>query len=247
MWDFLFIVSCLGGLYLGWWGYQRWAKEGQNKAVGAFGAAATSLIVILIASALFQEKEGAAEQAKNEGLVESASDEPLQKEDANIDSPSLSLEEIQASVEKNARTIEAQGIGISQNELNEVLLDGFTVEEAVPIDGQPRRIAKGRNGLVLLETFGPERNIHKATLLFGVPNDRPAALVENTTSALLFIRAIYPSGSEPMDWFDDAIKQVGKGSVSEREMVLEGKRLKLSAFKEIGMLSLDVENASQPD
>ncbi len=134
-----------------------------------------------------------------------------------------------------------KGIGVSRAAIQSVYEKpelGFKFEKGEPVDGQPQVIGRAPNGLAFVQLIGPEEDLTQATIMVGIPNDNPQALVENSAYMLGLLKLAAPDWKEGADWLSsNLVKAVEEGEVATTHGNL---RIRLQAIKELGMAALTV-------
>lgn len=134
-----------------------------------------------------------------------------------------------------------KGIGVSRASIQSVYEKpelGFKFEKGEPVDGQPQVIGRAPNGLAFVQLIGPEEDLTQATIMVGMPNDDPKALVENSVYMLGLLKLAAPDWKEGPDWLsNNLVKAVEEGEVATTNGNL---RIRLQAIKELGMAALTV-------
>lgn len=155
---------------------------------------------------------------------------------AALPEPTLEPTSVSASV---------QGIGVPRAAVQEIYERssiGFTFENSSPVDGQPRVTGKSANNLAILELIGPPENLVKATMIVGVPNDNQQAVTENTIYLLGLLKQTSPGWTDSATWVSENVAR----TVDSEEPITTiqgGQLISLSAFKELGFIMLNVEDA----
>lgn len=138
-------------------------------------------------------------------------------------------------------TTPARGLGVSHHAMLEALSGDFISEDSSPVDGQPRRLAKAKNEMALLETIGDEDDVSSATLMIFVPNDSPKVVFENTAYGIVFTKTALPDWPDASNWFSESIKKFSEGRADEQETSRNGVTARASIARELGMIVVSVK------
>ena len=134
------------------------------------------------------------------------------------------------------------GLGVSRTEIQRLFGSaelGFVFENSPLADGTPRLLGTSPNGLTLLELQGPSHNLMTASMLVGLPNDSPEAVLFGATYMLGLIANVLPGWAGGPDWLSNNMERVARGT--EASTTRGDATVTLTLLNELGMLSLVIE------
>lgn len=136
------------------------------------------------------------------------------------------------------------GIGVSRGRVQglfEKAEIGFRFEEGALVDGEPRIMGKSRDGLALLELIGPPANLTSATIVAGIPNDSPKAVLLNSVYIAGLMKAVAPGWNESVTWLTDNVpRAIADGEATTTQGNLH---ISLKVIKALGMVSLNISSS----
>lgn len=201
-------------------------------------AAAAILVIGFIVTAAAGASGGEEQAPSNQPAQEAQAQEQPADAEGQQDNQQQPGE---ATQEPGGQEQQPKGIGVSRAEIQSVYESpelGFKFEKGEPVDGQPQVIGRSPNGLAYIQLIGPEDNITQASIMVGIPNDNPVAVVENGIYMLGLVKKAAPDWSEGPDWVTENLaKAVEKGEISTTHGDL---RINLQASKELGMVVLTI-------
>ncbi|OBU84524.1 hypothetical protein [Chromobacterium subtsugae] len=120
-----------------------------------------------------------------------------------------------------------------------------------PLRDGTRRELLTINPIMTLEAIGDPSDLSRYTLMFGVPNDDQAAVLENAVYAAGILANTFPQWNgkkdNAIDWFTGAMRKLTRNVEKNRSepkpitLTREGKQVKISAIPSMGMVFLSVD------
>jgi len=102
-------------------------------------------------------------------------------------------------------------------------------------------MGKSRDGLALLELIGPPANLTSATIVAGIPNDSPKAVLLNSVYIAGLMKAVAPGWNESVTWLTDNVpRAIADGEATTTQGNLH---ISLKVIKALGMVSLNISSS----
>ncbi len=167
----------------------------------------------------------------------------------NIESNTSGLQTaLQPVTEKPAsqtvKSVKAEGISISYNQVIEYLSNFFEMEKTTKVDGRDRYVGKTTDQLAILEIFGDKENIYEASVIISFPNDAPKVIVRNTAIMLRFLENTVPEWINRNDWALNTLKEITNSDNNTNSIILGNKKISMQYIK-IGLLMINVKHSLQ--
>ncbi|MEN6082799.1 hypothetical protein [Chromobacterium piscinae] len=156
---------------------------------------------------------------------------------------------------QSAATVSGQEVtlGASKTQVLAGIEDWVTTMQAAPLhDGQSRLMGQFDKekviGFVELIGRNPEQP-RKVSLSLFMPNDSPVHLLGNITVYGAVTKNLFPewNGKERLDWFTKSVTKLTKkkskpeGDPPSISRVENGKQIRVTVLKELGMVSVEIE------
>lgn len=227
-------------------GHGAIVSQGSGIAVGFLGS--TVLLLVLIG---ILNTSGTEQRSQLEATAEVKV--PASTSPATAVAPAADTEPSTASDKSPAKQAVAQSPGKTLQISAEHILTSLPrlEQNASPLaDGTPRTNVRISN-FAHLELIGDQRDVSRYTVMFGLPNDDKAAVIETSVMAAKVLMNTFPDwtaqGNNPMTWLGAATEQLSKNIKRNKDdpkpvvMERQGRRVTYRAMPVIGLFFLTVE------
>ena len=118
---------------------------------------------------------------------------------------------------------------------------GFIFQDASPVESQPRRMANASSRLTLVELIGNPKDLTKATIAVGIPNDNPQAVQLSAGYLVLFLSTALPGWDNGVNWMTASMEAFNKGQ-QETTNTYQGRTIKMTnQTQTLGLVFLSIE------
>jgi hypothetical protein len=131
--------------------------------------------------------------------------------------------------------------GLSYSQVTRYLESYFVLQESTPVNGQRRFMGATTDKLAVLELIGDKKDISKASLILGVPNDSPAVLARNGGLLIRFVKNAMPNWPAGSDWAVAALKQASATS-NPVSTIRGSRRITVSFLKPLAIVLVTVQH-----
>ena len=132
------------------------------------------------------------------------------------------------------------GIGVSYDQLMRNFARQFTMEKGVLKDGSLRYLGRGPDRISYLELVGPKNDLSRATFLFSMPKDSPAANENNIAQSARFVKITAPEWPGGRAWVSGTFQEFMAGS--EKQSITKGRKLiTMEYIRSLRWVSISVE------
>jgi len=220
--EVLFVLVFFATPFLVWWFFRHMRAQGSGRGPSWIGSLVLGFFVLVAAGALFLETPDEVQTAKTDAEM----------------APMSGQGDV---VEEHAQPMPLRGIGVSHDSIVNAMSGDFVPEHAVPVDGQPRRLAQAKNRLALLETIGAPDDVGSATLILFVSSESPATVVQNAAYGIVFAKTVLPAWPHASQWVIESIQKMTGGEANEQEVSQDGVVANISIARELGMIVISVK------
>lgn len=149
-------------------------------------------------------------------------------------------------------TNKAQTLGVSRDQAMKNLSEYFLMgEEKATDNGQSNYVGHTVDNYALLQLIGDESDISRAILMFALPRDDHDVFLEDFMLMMIFIHNLFPDQQEKvLNWTSDSWLKLAKifaspdNNMFSQKKVFNGKKFKITFYKDMGMMSLDIKHVS---
>lgn len=227
-------------------GHGAIVSHGSGIAVGFLGSTVLLLVLIGILKTSGTEQRSQLETKAEVKAVAPSSPATIPAPVAGAELPTTSdkLPEKQAVAQPPGKTLQISA--------ERILTSLPRIEKnASPLaDGTPRTNVR-LSPLANVELIGNQQDVSRFTIMFGLPSDDKAAVIETSAMAVKVLMNTFPDwraqGNNPMTWLGDATVQLSKNIKRNKDdpkpvvMERQGRRITYKAFPAIGFFLLTVE------
>ncbi len=217
-----------------------WTKAKWNKPYKVIATIGVIILTISFGANSDDKKPETNQPVQNEQVTSAPGEESTNRTE-NSNSPVSDIEEKPEVEQSPEEATEEKTLGVSYVNMMSYLSNMFTMKQESQVQGKDRWMGQTANQLALLELIGDKDDLSSVSLMFGVPNDAPNVVIENSAILLRFLKNAVPEWNDSSAWATDALEQIAKNPTQEIKETYNGKVVKMTAIKELGMITVIVK------
>jgi len=127
------------------------------------------------------------------------------------------------------------------DDMLEGLPDDLPLEEMDPLEGQPRFMGAASAGQVVVEFWGPEKDVQRAEIMVSTVDISDADLRRNADYVRQFVQNAIPQWKRDTDWVVDFLRGLSSKDKGQGGFDTKGKTVRFLFIKPLGAIRVTIE------